>query len=72
MGQRPLEPAGPTALRPVADAHLGGEPMTDAGGVGLLPALWRLRIAWVRLTLLEWSRFPDSSVAAQRQTPKRK
>lgn len=28
-----------------AGAHLGGEPMTEAGGVGLLPALWRLRIA---------------------------
>lgn len=28
-----------------ADAHLGGEPMTEAGGVGLLPALCRLRIA---------------------------
>lgn len=41
--------------------------MTDAGGVGLLPALWRLRIAWVRLTLLEWSRFPVSSAAAQRE-----
>lgn len=43
--------------------------MTEAGGVGLLPALWRLRIAWVRLTLLARSRLPVSSAAAQREAP---
>lgn len=46
--------------------------MTEAGGVGLLPALWRLRMAWVRLTLLERSRLPVSSAAAQREVPKGK
>lgn len=46
--------------------------MTEAGGVGLLPALWRLRMAWVRLTLLERSRLPISSAAVQRETPQRK
>lgn len=42
----PLRATGPH--RPSdqpATTHLGGEPMTEAGGVGLLPALWRRRIA---------------------------
>lgn len=43
--------------------------MTEAGGVGLLPALWRLRIAWVRLTLLERSLLLVSSAAVQREAP---
>jgi hypothetical protein len=60
-------PLCPTDL--VTEAHLGGEPMTEAGGVGLLPALWRLRIAWVRHILLERSRLPVSSAAAQREAP---
>lgn len=59
----------PYSPQPAAGAHLGGEPMTDAGGVGLLPALWRLRMAWVRLTLLERSRLPVSSATAQRESP---
>lgn len=71
-GQHHVEPARPTAPRPAAGAHLGGEPMTDAGGVGLLPALWRLRMAWVRLTLLERSRLPVSSATAQGETPEHK
>ena len=57
---QPRQPAG---------AHLGGEPMTEAGGVGLLPALCRLRMACARLTLLERSRLPVSSAAAQREAP---
>lgn len=45
-GSAPLRATGPRhpSDRP-AGAHLGGEPMTEAGGVGLLPALWRLRMA---------------------------
>lgn len=72
MGEQHVGPAGPVGPRPAAAAHLGGEPMTDAGGVGLLPALWRLRIACVRLTLLERSRLPVSSVAAQKETSEHK
>lgn len=44
---------------------LGGDPMVEGGGVGLLPALCLLRIAWVRLTLLTDScLFPSSGPKA--------
>lgn len=37
--------------------------MVDGGGVGLLPALCLLRMAWVLFTLLTDSCLPPSSVA---------
>lgn len=37
--------------------------MVDGGGVGLLPALCLLRMAWVLLTLLTESCLPPSSGA---------
>lgn len=41
--------------------NLGGEPMVEGGGVGLLPALCLLRMAWVLLTLLTDSFLSPSS-----------
>ncbi len=38
--------------------------MAEGGGVGLLPALWRLRMACVLFTLLTESRLLPSSGAA--------
>ena len=65
---RASRPPPPNPRQP-AGAHLGGEPMTEAGGVGLLPALCRLRMACARLTLLEWSRLPVSSAPVQKEGP---
>lgn len=42
---------------------LGGDPMVDGGGVGLLPALCLRRMAWVLFTLLTESGLSPSSAA---------
>lgn len=51
--------------------YLRGEPMSNVGGVGLLPALWRRRTAW-RLNVLRSRRTVTTSslacAAASRQT----
>lgn len=48
--------------------NLGGDPIVDGGGVGLLPALCLLRMAWVLLTLLTDSCLPpfSGSMAGER------
>lgn len=53
-----LQPPNVTLL-----TNLGGDPMVEGGGVGLLPALCLRLMAWVLLTLLTDSCLSPSSGA---------
>lgn len=59
---------GGSVLRFVWWTDLGGDPMVEGGGVGLLPALCLLRMACVLFTLLtESSLLPSSGTKAVKE-----
>lgn len=67
--EQQLNAKGPGCLKKTG-AYLGGDPITEDGGVGLLPALCRRLMACMRFMLLDRSGLgPSSPAEAAREHP---